>query len=162
MVTPRNGAAVRMLMKSDHLQKIVHVERLGQDGAAHAADKIIYLGVATVAGHENEAVAEMRTHALDGAEKHIAGQRRHHHVAEDDLKIAGQHLVHPFDAIDHGDDFEAAFGKEVAHDFFEGRVILEEENFLDRFGIRILVKPNTRRHNIGDGIWINSRKRHNL
>ena len=112
----------------DHLQQIVHMKRLREDGPVHGTDEICNLSVAAMTGHENETVAEMRAHPLDSAEEHVARQCGHHHIAKDDLEILGKDLVDPLDAVLHADDLKAVRLKKFIHDVLELRIILEKEH----------------------------------
>jgi hypothetical protein len=114
----------------NHFQEIEDAERLGEDHASHGFDEVIDFRVSAMAGHENEAVAEMRTHALDRAVKHIAGKGGHHHVAKDELEVTGEKLMDAFDAVPDGGDFIAVFLEEIGHDFPERGVVFQEQDFV--------------------------------
>jgi hypothetical protein len=130
------------LDKGDHFQEIVHKEWLGEDGAIHLFDEIRDFAVSFVTGHEYKAAAEMGTHALHSEVKHIAGQSGHHHIAENDLEVAGHDLPDAFHAIANGLDVVKTGFKEFLNDIAKILVILQEQY---SFGLHALneIRNNT-------------------
>ena len=120
--------------EGDHLEKVVDAKRLGEHAAPNGRDKFIYLSIAAVSSHEDESITQVRAHAFHRTVKHIAGKRRHHHVAKDHLEVARQDLMHAFHSVLHRNYLIITFLQEGFHRLLERWIILEKED-LSRSGL---------------------------
>src|SRR5581483_5205821 len=103
----------------------------GKNRSTYSLDKFVHLLIVAVASHEHKARAQMRAHAFNRAVEHVTRQGGHHHVAKNDFKVIGEHLMDAFDAVAHGHDFVAFLGQEILHDLLKGRVVFDQK---DAFG----------------------------
>src|SRR5581483_4970201 len=116
------------LDEADDFDEVVNVKWLREHRALHALDEFVHLWTSAQTGDENKARTQVRADSFNGKVKHVARQRRHHHVADDHLEIARHHFTHAFDSIADGHYFVEVRFKEALDDLAKLFVVLEQQN----------------------------------
>lgn len=116
--------------REDRLQ-LFHPEGFGQDDAFDRRDKGVRILIPAVPRHEDEPLAKLRPDSLDGAVEHIAGERGHHHVAEDHREFSAHQFAHAVHAIRCRHHRVAALAQEIPDRLAKGRVVLDQQHPFD-------------------------------
>src|SRR6266545_7999039 len=85
----------------DRRKEFVELEWLPQNQSPNAPNECVDLRVTPVPGHEDKPLAQVRPDPFHCPVEHIAGKPGHDHIAQYDIKIDRQDLLHAFGAAPH-------------------------------------------------------------